>query len=98
MSSYNVPLDLSQVERGTEESLESLPDSPKVGSMRDQPIGQIELLGVVYGIGMNLNHVIGSGIVTAPGSILKAIKYPGIVLSLWLVGGMVSMAGSLSYV
>ena len=98
MSSYNVPLDLSQVERGTEESLESLPDSPKVGSMRDQPIGQIELLGVVYGIGMNVNNVIGSGIVTTPGIIWNKVKSPGIVMLLWVIGGIVSMAGSLSYV
>ncbi|CAG8717547.1 1330_t:CDS:2, partial [Funneliformis caledonium] len=42
--------------------------------------------------------IIGSGIVTAPGIIWNSVKSPGIVLLLWLLGGLVSMAGSLSYV
>jgi amino acid transporter len=57
-----------------------------------------KLLGVVYGIGVNINNVIGSGIVTTPGIIWKMVKSPGIVLLLWLLGGLVSMAGSLTYV
>src|SRR5687767_8584484 len=57
-----------------------------------------KLLGVFFGIGMNLNGILGSGTVTAPGSIWEAVKSPGIVLLLWLIGGIVSMAGSLSYV
>src|SRR6266540_5913239 len=56
------------------------------------------LLGVVYGIGMNVNNVLGSGIVTTPGIIWNSVKHPGIVLLLWFIGGFVSMAGSLSYV
>src|SRR5829696_1031940 len=56
------------------------------------------ILGVVYGIGMNVNSIVGSGIVTAPGIIWNAVKSPGIVLLLWAVGGIVSMAGSLVYV
>ena len=57
-----------------------------------------EILGVVYGIGMNVNTIIGSGIVTTPGIIWNSVKSPGIVLFLWLIGGIVSMSGSLSYV
>ncbi len=57
-----------------------------------------QILGVVYGIGMNINNIIGSGIVTTPGIIWKAVKSPWVVLSLWMIGGIVSMAGSLSYV
>jgi amino acid transporter len=56
------------------------------------------LLGVFYGIGMNVNNVIGSGIVTTPGIVWNAVKSPGIVLLLWFIGGIVSMAGSLTYV
>jgi amino acid transporter len=56
------------------------------------------LLGVVFGIGMNVNNVIGSGIVTTPGIIWNKVKSPGIVLLLWVIGGIVSMSGSLSYV
>jgi amino acid transporter len=57
-----------------------------------------KILGVVYGIGMNVNNVIGSGIVTSPGIIWNAVKSPGIVLLLWLICGIVAMSGSLSYV
>ena len=46
---------------------------------------------------MNVNNIIGSGIVTTPG-IIWMIKSPGIVLLLWLMGGIIRMAGSLSYV
>ncbi|CAB4426112.1 unnamed protein product [Rhizophagus irregularis] len=56
------------------------------------------LLGVFYGIGMNVNNMIGAGIVSTPGTVWSAVKSPGIVLSLWLLGGIVSMAGSLTYV
>ncbi|GBC02265.1 hypothetical protein RclHR1_04530007 [Rhizophagus clarus] len=60
--------------------------------------GRNKILGVVYGIGVNINNVIGSGIVTTPGIIWKVVKSPGIVLLLWIIGGIVSMAGSLTYV
>src|SRR5437764_8352515 len=56
------------------------------------------LLGVVFGIGMNVNNVIGSGIVTTPGIIWNKVKSPGVVILLWVIGGIVSMASSLSYV
>jgi len=59
---------------------------------------RIKILGVIYGIGMNINNIIGSGIVTTPGSIWNSVKSPGIVLLLWLIGGIISLAGSLTYV
>ncbi|CAB4410776.1 unnamed protein product [Rhizophagus irregularis] len=59
---------------------------------------QNKILGVAYGIGLNINNVIGSEIVTTPGIIWNMVKSPGTVLLLWLIGGIVSMAGSLSYV
>ena len=59
---------------------------------------QNKFLGVAYGIGMNVNNIIGSGIVTTPGIIWNMIKSPRIVLLLWFIGGIISMAGSLSYV
>ena len=56
------------------------------------------ILNLAHGIGMNLNHVIGSGIVTAPGIIWASVKSPSVVFLLWVVGAIVSMAGSLLYV
>jgi amino acid transporter len=63
-----------------------------------QEKAQNKILGVAYGIGLNVNNIIGSGIVTTPGIVWNMVKSPGIVLLLWLIGGIVSMAGSLSYV
>ncbi|CAG8620560.1 2217_t:CDS:2 [Funneliformis caledonium] len=55
------------------------------------------ILGAVFGIGMNINSIIGSGIVTTAGMIWNSVKSPGIVLLLWFIGGIISMSGSLVY-
>jgi amino acid transporter len=73
----------------------SIPNSPSRVSLIKGPS---KILGAVYGIGMNVNNVLGSGIVTSPRIVWKVIKSPGIILLLWLIGGIISMAGSLSYV
>ncbi|CAI2176695.1 6936_t:CDS:2 [Funneliformis geosporum] len=70
--------------------------SSPVPSIHDPSL--LSKLGVYYGIGMNVNNVLGSGIVTTPGIIWNSVKSPVIVLILWLIGGLVSMAGSLTYV
>ncbi|RIA85668.1 amino acid permease-domain-containing protein [Glomus cerebriforme] len=72
----------------------SINENPK----ERNPNSSNKLLGVFYGIGMNVNTIIGSGIVTTPGIIWNLVKSPIVVLLLWFVGGIVSMAGSLSYV
>ncbi|CAI2170000.1 8927_t:CDS:2 [Funneliformis geosporum] len=56
-----------------------------------------KILGAVFGIGMNINSIIGSGIVITPGIILNSVKSPGIVLLLWFIGGIISFSGSLVY-
>ena len=82
----SIKIDLHQPTDDNESISDSIESPPK------------NLLGVVYGIGMNVNEQIGSGIVTAPGIVLKAVKSPGTVLLLWFVGGIIAMSGSLSYV
>ncbi|CAG8688698.1 12491_t:CDS:2 [Funneliformis caledonium] len=47
---------------------------------------------------MNINGIIGSGIVTASGIIWNSVKSSGIVLLLWVIGGIVCMSGSMTYV
>ena len=76
-------------------SVESYNPSPRTSLIVES---RSKILGVVYGIGMNVNNVIGSGIVTSPGIVWNQVKSPIIVLVLWLIGGIISMAGSLSYV
>ena len=68
--------------------------------MTDQtrkPFFPKRILGKFFGIGMNVNHIIGSGIVTVPGIVLGLVKSPGIVFLLWAIGGFVAMLGSFSY-
>ncbi|CAB4480804.1 amino acid transporter [Rhizophagus irregularis] len=56
-----------------------------------------KLLGVIYGIGMNVNDIIGAGIFTTPGIVWKQVKSPYVVIILWIIGGIVSFCGSLVY-
>ncbi|CAI2178797.1 16363_t:CDS:2 [Funneliformis geosporum] len=88
------PTNYSQNNQGNDELIQS--DSPKSSIILRDSSGS--LLGVIYGIGMNVNNVLGSGIVTTPGIIWNSVKSPVIVLILWFIGGLVSMAGSLTYV
>ncbi|CAB4479108.1 amino acid transporter [Rhizophagus irregularis] len=67
------------------------------GQPENQQRESKELLGVIYGIGMNVNTIIGVGIFTTPGIVLNLIKKPYVILLLWLAGGIVSLFGSLIY-
>ncbi|CAG8590703.1 5510_t:CDS:2 [Ambispora gerdemannii] len=55
-------------------------------------------LGTLAGIGNNCNNMIGAGIFSSPGLVLNEIRSPGIALVLWVVGGIATLFGSLSYV
>ncbi|CAG8480553.1 5254_t:CDS:2 [Ambispora leptoticha] len=59
---------------------------------------EIPLLGTFDGIGNNCNNMIGVGIFSSPGLVLKEIQSPGIALILWAVGGIAALFGSLTYV
>ncbi|CAG8656259.1 14079_t:CDS:2 [Funneliformis mosseae] len=55
------------------------------------------LIGTLAGIGMNVNNVIGAGIFTTPGMVWKSLNSPQAAMILWAIGGIISMAGSLTY-
>ncbi|CAG8790144.1 25004_t:CDS:2, partial [Cetraspora pellucida] len=57
-----------------------------------------KFLDKISGAGYNINHMIGAGIFRNPGFIWFLIKSPGIALILWVVGGIVSLFGSLVYI
>jgi len=56
-----------------------------------------KIIGILTGICMNVNNVIGSGIFTTPGMVWKALNSPQLAMILWTVGGIISLAGSLTY-
>jgi APA family basic amino acid/polyamine antiporter len=44
-----------------------------------------------------VSNVVGSGIFTTTGFMARDLGDPGLILSVWLVGGMIALAGALSY-
>ncbi|CAG8609330.1 11323_t:CDS:2 [Funneliformis mosseae] len=89
------PPNYLQINQGNNELIQ-----PNISSIISEPNMSHDdsLLGVFYGIGMNVNNVLGSGIVTSPGIIWNLVKSPRIILILWLIGGLISMTGTLTYV
>ncbi|CAG8622418.1 7176_t:CDS:2, partial [Scutellospora calospora] len=54
-------------------------------------------LGATEGIAFNINSIIGSGIFLTPGNVWRLTKSPGAALLFWIVGGLISLLGSLIY-
>lgn len=44
-----------------------------------------------------VSNVVGSGIFTTTGFMARDLGHPGLILSVWLVGGLIALAGALSY-
>lgn len=44
-----------------------------------------------------VGNVIGSGIFTTTGFMARDLGHPGLILSVWLIGGLIALAGALSY-
>lgn len=44
-----------------------------------------------------ISNVIGSGIFTTTGFMARDLGHPGLILSIWLLGGLIALAGALSY-
>ena len=42
-------------------------------------------------------NMIGAGIFTTSGLLMKDLHHPGVMLSLWLLGGFIALCGALSY-
>jgi basic amino acid/polyamine antiporter, APA family len=57
----------------------------------ERQVGFIGALGVLIGV------VIGSGIFQTPSVIATVIDSPGLILGLWLLGGLVCLAGAFTY-
>ena len=49
------------------------------------------------GVALIISNVIGAGVFTTIASISKLVPQPGIMLLLWIVGGILALAGALSY-
>ena len=65
------------------------PETPANGLARK--LGLFPLTNIV------IANMIGAGIFTTSGLLMKDLHHPGVMLGLWLVGGLVALCGALSY-
>ncbi|KAJ7673728.1 amino acid/polyamine transporter I [Mycena polygramma] len=54
-------------------------------------------VGWLSAVFLNLNNMIGTGVFSTPGSLLKGLGSPGLVLVFWLIGIVISYAGLALY-
>ncbi|CAG8449109.1 766_t:CDS:2, partial [Dentiscutata heterogama] len=60
--------------------------------------GRKKILKTSSGLGYNINHIIGAGIFITPSNVWRLVQSPGSALMLWIVGGLISLFGSMIYV
>lgn len=54
-------------------------------------------LTLISSVALVVSNMIGTGIFTTTGYLARDLAKPGLVLSIWLVGGLIAVAGCLSY-
>ena len=65
--------------------------------MKAQSGGLVRGLGLFDATTLIVGSVIGSGIFFAPAYMASLLQTPGLLLGLWLLGGLLTLAGALSY-
>jgi basic amino acid/polyamine antiporter, APA family len=56
----------------------------------------LRILGVGFGIAVIIGGVIGSGILRTPGLVAAQLRNPGLIIAVWLVGGIYAFCCTLS--
>jgi APA family basic amino acid/polyamine antiporter len=64
---------------------------------RNAPAGLVRVLGFTDVIGILVGTVIGSGIFIVPAAIAGQVQSPLLLLTVWVVGGVLSFFGALSF-
>jgi APA family basic amino acid/polyamine antiporter len=64
---------------------------------RPRPVALVRGLGLLDATLLIVGSVIGSGIFFAPSIMAGYLQSPGLLLGLWIVGGLLTLAGALSY-
>jgi APA family basic amino acid/polyamine antiporter len=57
----------------------------------------VRVLGIIFGLAAVFGGSVGQGILRSPGVVAAAVPSPGLILVLWLVGGMLSILGAVPY-
>src|SRR5450755_1287274 len=66
------------------------------GAAREEPT-LVRRLGAWDGALITIGAVLGSGIFLTTGDIARRLPHGGLILLLWAAGGLVTLAGALSY-
>jgi APA family basic amino acid/polyamine antiporter len=68
------------------------------GTLRQQPTDALpRVLGFWDIVGIVIGGVIGSGIFIVPASIAAGVQYPLLILTVWIVGGILCFCGALAF-
>lgn len=65
--------------------------------MSESRPGLVRALGVVEATAIVVGTVIGTGIFLKPRAIAQVLDSPGLILAVWVLGGVLSLLGALSY-
>ena len=63
----------------------------------ESSVGLVRALGPWDGALITIGAVVGTGIFLTTSDMARALPHPGLILLVWLVGGLLSLAGALTY-
>jgi APA family basic amino acid/polyamine antiporter len=61
------------------------------------PVGLVRVLGAWDGALITIGAVVGTGIFLTTSDMARALPHPGLILLVWLMGGLLTLAGALTY-
>jgi basic amino acid/polyamine antiporter, APA family len=67
------------------------------GRGSEPPVGLVRALGAWDGALITIGAVVGTGIFLTTSDMARALPHPGLILLVWLVGGLLTLAGALTY-
>src|SRR6185436_2612383 len=68
-----------------------------MGETRTTPPSLVRGLGLWDGTLITIGSIVGSAIFIAAADVARAVPHPGLLLILWVLGGLLTMAGALTY-
>jgi basic amino acid/polyamine antiporter, APA family len=74
------------------------PSEPVADDRGGEPsVGLVRALGAWDGALITIGAVVGTGIFLTTSDMARALPHPGLILLVWLVGGLLTLAGALTY-
>jgi APA family basic amino acid/polyamine antiporter len=70
---------------------------PETGNLKPGSPGLRRVLGAWDGALITIGAVLGTAIFLTPADIARSLPHPGLILAVWIVGGLLTLAGALTY-